>query len=97
MNVDGIYYPLTLEMPSDSMSFKGTFEMIGRTNHLKAKRIDLFPLFIPSIPSFPHSIPAKVQTGSATFQVALNVDGHKKPHISKYSQLSLNCRYQRIA
>jgi hypothetical protein len=46
--------------------------------------IDLFPLLIPSIPSFPYSIPAKVQAGSATFQVALNVDGHKKPHISKY-------------
>ena len=40
MYADGIYYPLTLEMPSDRMSFKGTLEMIGRTNHLKGKRIE---------------------------------------------------------
>ncbi len=40
MDADGIYYPLTLEMPSDRMSFKGTLEMIGRTNHLKGRRIE---------------------------------------------------------
>ena len=40
LDADSIYYPLTLEMPSDRMSFKGTLEMIGRTNHLKGKRIE---------------------------------------------------------
>jgi hypothetical protein len=48
--------------------------MVGQEN-----LIDLFPLLIPSIPSFPYS---SVQVGSATFQVALNVDGHKKSLIS---------------
>lgn len=40
IDADGIYYPLTIIMPSDRMSFKGTLVMIGRTNHLKGKRIE---------------------------------------------------------
>jgi hypothetical protein len=40
MNTDSTYDPFIIEMPSDSMSFNGTLEFIGRTYHLKGKRIE---------------------------------------------------------
>jgi hypothetical protein len=34
------YDPFIIEMLSDSMSFKGTLDFVGRTYHLKGKRIE---------------------------------------------------------
>jgi hypothetical protein len=36
----GTYDPFIIEMLSDSMSFKGTLDFVGRTYHLKGKRIE---------------------------------------------------------
>ena len=41
VGASGSYDPFTIELLSDSMSFKGTIEMAtGRTNHIKGRRIE---------------------------------------------------------